>query len=165
MHSAIRPAAPSDVPDIVRLVRELAEYEREPEAATATEADFHTALFPADGYPNTFAHVAEADGRVVGIAVWFVTFSTWNGGNGIWLEDLYVEESQRGTGLGAALLSALAEVCVDRGWQRLEWTVLKWNTPSIDFYRALGAAGMSEWETHRMTGDALEQLARRSELR
>lgn len=162
MHSAIRPATPADLPDIVRLVRELAAYEREPEAATATEADFHAALFPAHGHPTTFALVAEDDGRVVGIAVWFLTFSTWNGGNGIWLEDLYVEESHRGRGLGAALLSALAEICVERGWKRLEWTVLKWNTPSIEFYRALGAAPMSEWETHRVTGEALQGLAARA---
>lgn len=162
MHPAIRPATPADVADIVRLVRELAAYEREPDAATATGADFHRALFPADGHATTFAHVAEVEGRVVGIAVWFATFSTWNGGNGIWLEDLYVEDSQRGRGLGAALLAALAEVCVERGWRRLEWTVLRWNTPSIEFYRALGALPMSEWETHRMTGNALQQLAARA---
>ena len=162
MHSPVRPATPADVPDILRLVRALALYEREPDAATATEADFHAALFPADGHPTTFAHVAEDEGRVVGIAVWFTTFSTWTGTNGIWLEDLFVEDSQRGKGLGVALLAALAELCVERGWRRLEWTVLKWNAPSIAFYESLGAEPMSEWETRRMTGNALEQLAARA---
>ena len=99
------------------------------------------------------------DGTLVGIAVWFVTFSTWTGRNGIWLEDLFVLPEHRGAGHGKALLSALAGECVERGWPRLEWTVLDWNTPSIDFYRSIGAFRMDGWSTHRLTGEPLELLA------
>ena len=155
----IRPATPADVPDLVRLVRELATYEREPDAATATAGQFDAALFPADGAPAAHALVAEADGRVVGMALWFATFSTWTGRQGMWLEDLYVEEAHRGSGLGRALLTELAAECVRRGWPRLEWTVLDWNAPALAFYRGLGAEPMSEWTTQRVSGEALAALA------
>lgn len=158
----IREATPADVPAILRLVRELAEYEREPDAVKATEESFLTTMFPAKGDPTVFGHVAEVDGEdgpeVVGIAIWFLSFSTWTGTNGIWLEDLYVTPSQRGTGLGKQLLTRLAQVCVERGYRRLEWTVLDWNQPSIAFYRSLGAVPMEEWTTNRLTGDALAAL-------
>lgn len=158
----IREATPADVPAILRLVRELAEYEREPDAVEATEESFLTTMFPAKGDPTVFGHVAEIDGEdgpeVVGIAIWFLSFSTWTGTNGIWLEDLYVTPSQRGTGLGKQLLATLARVCVERGYRRLEWTVLDWNEPSIAFYRSLGAVPMEEWTTNRLTGDALAAL-------
>lgn len=155
----VRAARPADVPSIVRLVRALADYEREPDAAVATDDDFARALFPAEGTPTTYCHVAEEGGEVVGIAVWFLTFSTWTGRNGIWLEDLFVLPEYRGGGHGKALLATLARECVDRGFTRLEWTVLDWNTPAIDFYRALGSAPLDEWTTHRVTGTALEGLA------
>ena len=158
----IREATPADVPTILRLVRELAEYEREPDAVKATEESFLTTMFPGKGDPTVFGHVAEVDGEdgpeVVGIAIWFLSFSTWTGTNGIWLEDLYVTPSQRGTGLGKQLLTRLAQVCVERGYRRLEWTVLDWNEPSIAFYRSLGAVPMEEWTTNRLTGDALAAL-------
>lgn len=161
--TTVRPATPGDVPRIVALVRDLAAYEKEPEQAVATEADLARALFPDDGAPTAYAHVGEVDtggGReVVGIAVWFLTFSTWTGVNGIWLEDLFVDPAHRGTGLGKALLAALAGVCAERGYPRLEWCVLNWNTPSIAFYDSLGSLPQDEWTTYRITGEALERLA------
>ena len=155
---SIRTATRDDVPAVLDLIRALAAYEREPDAVETTEADLVAALFPNVGTPTTYCHVAEADGEVVGLAVWFVTFSTWTGRNGIWLEDLFVLPEHRGAGHGRALLSSLAAVCLERGWPRLEWTVLDWNTPSIEFYRSLGAGAMEEWTTHRVTGAALERL-------
>ena len=154
----IREATPDDVPDLIRLVRALAAYEREPDAATATPAQFATALFPDDGDPTAYSLVAEREGAVVGMALWFRSFSTWTGQAGIWLEDLFVEPDQRGHGIGAALLSRLAAICVEHGWTRLEWTVLDWNTPSIEFYRSRGATALEEWTTHRVDGDALHRL-------
>jgi GNAT superfamily N-acetyltransferase len=156
---SVRPATIEDVPRILELVHELADYEREPDAVEATQGDFVAALFPPAGTPTTFAHVAEVDGDVVGMAVWFVSFSTWTGRNGIWLEDLFVRPSHRGAGLGRDLLVALAQVCVERGWRRLEWWVLDWNEPSIGFYRSLGATAEDSWTTYRLTGDALSDLA------
>ncbi|HMJ74864.1 MAG TPA: GNAT family N-acetyltransferase [Iamia sp.] len=155
----VRPATIDDVPRIVELVHDLATYEREPDAVEATVADFVAALFPPSAVPTAFAHVAEVDGEVVGMAVWYVTFSTWTGRNGIWLEDLFVRPEQRGSGLGRALLAALAQVCVERGWRRLEWWVLDWNEPSIGFYRSLGATAHDDWTTYRLTGAPLESLA------
>jgi GNAT superfamily N-acetyltransferase len=154
----IRPATPGDVPAVLQLVRELAAYEKEPDAVEASDADFRRVLFPADGHPTTFCHVAEVDGEVVGIAVWFLSFSTWTGRNGIWLEDLFVLPEHRGAGLGKALLRTLAQVCVERGYQRLEWWVLDWNEPSIAFYEALGARAQDEWTTYRLDGEALDAL-------
>ena len=153
----IRPARPDDLGAIVALVRDLAAYEREPEAAVATESDFAAVLF--GEAPTVFCHVAEADGEVVALAVWFRNFSTWTGRQGIWLEDLYVRPEHRGAGLGRALLRRLAAICVERGWARMEWTVLDWNAPSIAFYRSLGAEPLSEWTTQRLTGPALAALA------
>jgi GNAT superfamily N-acetyltransferase len=104
--------------------------------------------------------VAEVDGQVVGCALWFLNFSTWRGKHGIYLEDLYVQPSQRGSGLGKALLTALAEECVARGYQRLEWWVLNWNAPAIGFYKSLDAIPMDEWTVFRLTDDALDRLGR-----
>lgn len=155
--SAIRPARPEDVPDILRLVRELAAYEREPDAVAATEDDLRRWLFGDD--PVAHVHVAETGGRVVGMALWFRTYSTWTGQPGIHLEDLFVEPGQRGSGHGRALLAELARIAVERGYRRVEWAVLDWNAPSIAFYDALGATPMAEWETYRLTGQALVELA------
>ena len=152
----IRVATADDVPDILRLIRELADYEREPDAVATTEADLHTWVFGPEAVANVL--VAESGTRVVGIALWFRTYSTWTGVPGIHLEDLYVEPDQRGSGLGKALLASLARIAVDRGYQRVEWVVLDWNTPSIEFYKALGARPMQEWSTYRLTGDALAEL-------
>ena len=158
----VRPIRPDDVPAVVGLVRELAEYEEAPDEARMTEEQLHAALF--GDSPALFGHVAVADagaagGQVVGMAVWFLNFSTWRGTHGVYLEDLYVQPQHRGSGLGRELLRTLAEVCVQRGYHRLEWSVLDWNTPSIDFYRAAGAVPMDEWTVFRLTDDALAAFA------
>lgn len=167
--SRIRDARPADVPAIVALVRELAEYEKEPDAVEATDEHFREALFPADpASARSHALVAEtvdADGhaRIVGMAVWYVTFSTWTGRHGIWLEDLFVRPEERGGGLGKALLARLAGIAVERGYRRLEWWVLRWNEPSIAFYDALGATPMDEWLHYRVDGQPLHDLAARDD--
>ncbi|MGB3827199.1 MAG: GNAT family N-acetyltransferase [Ornithinimicrobium sp.] len=157
----IRPAGEDDVPVLLDLVAELAAYEREPQAATGTRKDYVAALFPKDRDPVATAFVAESDGEVVGMAIWFLTFSTWTARHGLWLEDLYVKTDHRGQGIGTELMSALARVCLERGYPRMEWTVLDWNTPAIEVYHHLGAAPMSEWTTQRLTGSALADLASR----
>ena len=157
MSGAVRTARPGDVPDVLALVRELATYEREPDAVETTGQMLHDALFGPS--PVASCHVAVLDGQVVGMALWYVTFSTWKGVPGLWLEDLFVRESARGTGLGRALLQTLAAVCVDRGYARFEWWVLDWNAPAIGFYASLGAVPQDEWTVHRVDGDALRELA------
>jgi GNAT superfamily N-acetyltransferase len=153
----IRPAAPADVPVLLELVHELAAYEREPDAVEATEAMLRDALFgPA---PLASCHVAVLDGEVVGFALWYVTFSTWKGRAGLWLEDLFVRPAARGRGLGKALLTALAGVCVERDYARFEWWVLDWNDSAFGFYRSLGAVAQDEWTTMRVDGEALETLS------
>lgn len=159
MTATVRSAGPQDVPELLRLVHALAEYEREPDAVQATEQMYADVLFPTQGHPTAFAEVAEVDGEVVGMAIWFLSFSTWTGTNGVWLEDLFVEPAHRGSGLGVALLRRLASICVERGYRRFEWWVLDWNSPSIDFYRAAGARAMDEWTTYRMDGAALHSFA------
>ncbi|HVT21741.1 MAG TPA: GNAT family N-acetyltransferase [Mycobacteriales bacterium] len=149
----IRPAREDDVPVIVSLIRELADYEREPDAVEATDADIRTALFGPS--PKAFCHVAESGGDVVGFALWFLNFSTWTGRHGIYLEDLFVRPAARGTGLGRALLMTLVGIARERGYGRVEWSVLDWNTPAIDFYRSLGARPMDDWTVWRLDGDAL----------
>lgn len=152
----IRPATPADVPVILRFVRELAAFEREPNAVTATEADLAAALFgPA---PAAEAVIAEL-GEPVGFALFFHNFSTWTGRRGLYLEDLYVTPAARGGGVGAALLRHLAGVALDRGCARFEWAVLDWNTDAIAFYRAMGAVGQDEWTVQRVSGEALARLA------
>jgi GNAT superfamily N-acetyltransferase len=143
---------------MVKLIYELAEYERAPEECHITNQQLRTALFCES--PALFAHVAELDGEVVGCALWFKNFSTWDGQHGIYLEDLYVRPGARGTGLGKALLVALAEECVRQGYTRLQWWVLNWNEPAIGFYKSLGAIPMDEWTVYRVNGAALNQLAR-----
>jgi GNAT superfamily N-acetyltransferase len=153
----IRPAIPADVPDIYRQIRELAAYERSADELTGTEADLAAALFaPA---PAIFAHVAVHEGAVAGFALWFLNYSTWVGRHGIYLEDLYVRPELRGHGYGRALLAELAGICADRGYGRLEWWVLDWNSPAVGFYRALGAVAMDDWTVYRLTGPALHALA------
>lgn len=152
----IRPATAADVPAMVRLVHDLAAYERAPEQCVLTDEMLHERLFGTQ--PALYAHVAEADGAVVGTAIWFLNFSTWDGVHGIHLEDLYVDPAQRGSGLGKALLTELARVCVERGYSRLQWQVLDWNTPSIEFYRSLGAVDLEDWRTYRLSGEALQAV-------
>jgi GNAT superfamily N-acetyltransferase len=154
----IREATAADVPAIHAMVRSLAEYEKALHEVKATEAQLRTVLFgPA---PAAFAFVAEDDdtGETVGFALWFLNFSTWEGVHGIYLEDLYVRPESRGGGHGRALLQRLAQVCTERGYARLQWSVLDWNTPSIGFYDSLGATHEQEWLGYRLTGTALTTL-------
>ena len=153
----IRRVEPGDVDPVVGLVHELAEYERAADSCLLTAGRLTAALFGPS--PALFGHVAEVDGEVVGCALWFLSFSTWRGVHGLYLEDLYVRPAHRGAGLGRALLAALAGVCAERGYARLEWAVLDWNAPSIAFYRAIGAVPMDGWTTQRLDGDALAALA------
>lgn len=154
----IRPATERDLPAILALVHELAAYEREPDAVTGTEDTYRAVLFPPDEAPRAWAHVAEEEGQVVGLALWFLTFSTWTGRHGLWLEDLFVTPEHRGKGLGRDLMAALAAICVERDYPRMEWTVLDWNTPAIGLYRHLGAEPLADWTSQRLTGAALRAL-------
>jgi GNAT superfamily N-acetyltransferase len=150
-------ATHQDVPLILDLIRELAEYEHEPDAAQATAEQIHAALF--GERPAAEAVIARLDGEPAGWALWFQNFSTWTGQPGLWLEDLFVRPDYRRRGVGKALLVFLARLCVERDYGRFEWSVLDWNTPAVDFYRALGAEAMAEWTTQRLTGEALRRLA------
>ncbi|HEX7661868.1 MAG TPA: GNAT family N-acetyltransferase [Pseudonocardiaceae bacterium] len=154
--SRVRRVRPEDVPAVVELVHGLAAYEKAPEECHLTEDQLRTALFTDS--PALFGHVAEVDGKVVGIALWFLTFSTWRGVHGIYLEDLFVRPEHRGGGLGRALLTALAAECVRRGFGRLEWSVLDWNTPAIGFYESLRAQPVSGWTVYRLAGGGLAEL-------
>jgi len=154
----IRRVARSDVERVVALAHELADYEKAPDECHLTATQLHAALFGPE--PALFGHVAEVDGEVVGFAVWFLSFSTWRGVHGLYLEDLFVRPEHRGSGLGRALLVALARECVERGYERFEWSVLNWNTPSIEFYRSQGAVPLDEWTRYRLADDALAALAR-----
>ncbi|MFJ9541647.1 GNAT family N-acetyltransferase [Streptomyces sp. NPDC101225] len=154
----IRTATPADVPVVHGLIRELAEYEKLPHEAKATEAQLHEALFGT--HPAAFAHIAADDttGDPVGFALWFLNFSTWRGVHGIHLEDLYVRPTARGAGHGKSLLAELARICATRGYERLEWSVLDWNAPSIAFYESLGARPQDGWTVYRLTDEALAAL-------
>ncbi len=153
----VRGATIADVSAIHGLVQALAEYERAPHEVVATALDLERALFSET--PGVWALVAEEQGAVVGFALWFVTYSTWVGRHGMWLEDLFVLPERRGAGIGKALLVELARICVERDYRRLEWNVLDWNEPALRFYQSLEAAPLDEWTVHRLTGPALARLA------
>ena len=153
----IRRVAESDVAAVVKLVHELAEYERSAHECRLTDEQLRAALFAE--HPALFGHVAEVDGQVVGMALWFLNFSTWDGVHGIYLEDLYVTPEHRGSGIGRQLLETLAQECVAKGYTRFQWWVLNWNEPSIGFYKKLGAVPMDDWTVYRVSGSALEDLA------
>ena len=153
----IRPALAGDVPTILHFVRELAAFEREPDAVKATEEMLKNALFGPT--PAAEAVVASRDGELVGFALFFHNFSTWTGRRGLYLEDLYVTPAARGEGVGTALLRHLARIAVERDCARFEWSVLDWNADAIAFYRAMGAEGLDEWTVQRVTGPALARLA------
>jgi GNAT superfamily N-acetyltransferase len=155
--TGIRRVRESDVAAVVGLVHELAEYERAPLECQLSRSQLRRALFGPE--PALFGHVAEVDGTVVGCALWFLSYSTWKGSHGIYLEDLYVRPEYRGRGLGRGLLAALAAESCRRGFSRLEWSVLDWNMTAIGFYKNLGAVPQEDWTTFRMDGDALVTLA------
>lgn len=152
----IRYAVTEDAPRILQLIKDLAEYERAPLEAKATLEQIEETIF-ADK-PTAFCHVAEEDGVVVGISIWFLNYSTWLGKPGIYLEDLFVDPAFRGKGYGLALLKELGMICIERDYERLQWWVLDWNEPSIEFYRSLGAEPMDEWTVFRVSGQALKKL-------
>ena len=154
---ALRTATADDVPLIVYFIRALAEYEKLADQCVATEERVRESLFGARPFAEVI--LAEADGKPAGFALFFHNYSTFLARPGIYLEDLFVEPGLRGRGIGKALLARLAAIAMERGCGRLEWWVLKWNTPSIDFYKSLGAVAMDEWEVYRVTGEALERLA------
>ena len=158
MALAIHRARKEQVGLVLSLIRELAEYEKLSHEVEATEAMIDAALFGEE--PRLFCEIAEWGGEAVGFAVWFVNFSTFSGRHGIYLEDLFVRPAHRGKGIGKALLAYLAKLCVQRGWSRLQWSVLDWNTPSITFYKSLGAEMMDEWTVCRINGAALTALAK-----
>lgn len=160
MPARLRFADSSDAATILRLVRELATYEREPDAVQATEDDLRVQLEdPQRPFECVIAEVDEADPFAVGFALFFHNYSTWRGRRGLYLEDLYVDPQWRGRGIGKLLLQALAGIAVARGCPRMEWSVLDWNRPAIDFYEALGARPMSKWTTYRLADDALAGFA------
>ena len=157
MALSIRSVRPGEAGLVLSLIRELAEYEKLADRVEATEAMIETALFGEDA--TTRCEVAEWEGEIAGQAIWFTNFSTFRGRNGLYLEDLYVRPAYRGRGIGRALLARLARECATRGWPRLEWAVLDWNQPAIDFYRSLGAEVAPDWRLCRLDGAALERLA------
>ena len=157
MSLIIRRARPDEAGLVLSLVRELAEYEKLSHEVEATEAMIGEALFGSN--VRLFCDIAEWNGEAAGFAVWFINFSTFSGRSGIYLEDLFVRPALRGKGIGKALLSHLAKECVANGWSRLQWAVLDWNTPSIEFYQSLGADLMDEWTVCRVGGAALTALA------
>jgi GNAT superfamily N-acetyltransferase len=153
----LRPATAEDVPTILGFIRELAEYEREPNAVVATEGDLLR-----DGWgqtPRFVALIAEYDSVAAGFALYFTTYSTWRGHHGIWLEDLYVTPALRSQGIGKALLARVARIAVEQGCPRMEWSVLNWNEPSIAVYRHVGAIVMSDWRIMRLADEPLKELA------
>lgn len=152
----IRPAVNDDVDALVALIGDLAEYERSPDSLQIEPGQLRTALF--GDSPTVFAHVADDGDRIVGMAIWFLNFSTWTGRSGIYLEDLYVRPEGRSQGIGRALLAALASIAVQAGYGRIDWSVLDWNELAIRFYRSVGAAPMDEWTGYRLSGEALAAL-------
>jgi GNAT superfamily N-acetyltransferase len=157
MATTIRSAIPTDVPQILAFIRALAAFEREPDAVSATEAGLLR-----DGFgpnPFFFCLIAEHNSRPAGFALYFFNYSTWKGCPGLYLEDLFVLPEFRGQGIGKALLQRVAAHAVEKGCPRLQWEVLDWNTPAIDFYRAMGAEFLDEWRNVRVSGDALLRLA------
>jgi GNAT superfamily N-acetyltransferase len=157
MPTTIRPAIPADIPQILAFIRALAAYEREPDAVTATEAGLLNDGFGPHPYYSCL--MAEQDGHPAGFALYFFNYSTWMGRPGLYLEDLFVPPEFRGLGIGKTLLKKVAAIAVEQRCPRLQWEVLDWNTPAIDFYRAMGAEFLDEWRNVRISGEALTRLA------
>jgi diamine N-acetyltransferase len=154
---SVRPAVRADVPLILSLIRELADYEREPHAVVAGAAEIEAALFAEA--PKVFCDIAEWNGAPAGFALWFYNFSTWRGRHGLYLEDLFVRPAFRANGIGRSLLALLARRCVEQRLDRMEWSVLAWNELALGVYRGVGAEVMEEWRTCRLSGEALGRLA------
>ena len=154
----VRPATPADVPQILAFIRALAAYERAPKAVTATEADLLAHGFGPN--PFYFCLIAEHNDRPAGFAFYFFNYSTWMGRPGLYLEDLFVVPECRGLGIGKALLEQVAAIAVQKGCPRLQWEVLDWNSPAIEFYRAMGAEFLDSWRNVRLSGEALNRLAK-----
>jgi GNAT superfamily N-acetyltransferase len=152
----IRPARRDEASIILQLIKDLAEYEKAPDAVKATERELFETIF-ADN-PKVFCDLVEVDGDIAGMAIWFLNYSTWQGKHGIYLEDLYVKPEYRGRGYGKALLQHLASICNERGYGRFQWWVLDWNSPAIEFYSSLGAEAMSEWTVYRVSDEPLRRL-------
>ena len=157
MTAVIRPARPGDEAEITAMIHELAAFERAAEQCTVTETQMRTALFGPD--PTAHAHVAEVGGRIAASAVWYVSFSTWDGQAGIYLEDLFVRPTFRRRGLARALMRELASICVANGYSRLTWAVLDWNIDAIALYEEIGGKPLSEWISYRVSGPSLSALA------
>ena len=156
----IRPGVEEDVPVILELIQALAEYEKvRPEKVPVDQAVLRESLFGAR--PAAEVLLAEVEGETAGLALFFHNFSTWQGRRGLYLEDLFVRPAMRGRGIGKALLCELARIAMERGCARMEWAVLDWNTPSIEFYKSLSAVPMDEWTIFRLTAPAIERLAGR----
>jgi GNAT superfamily N-acetyltransferase len=157
----IRRATAADARIVLELIQELAEYEKAPHEVIAREVDLIETLFT--NQPQVFCDLIEDEGVVAGMAIWFLNYSTWQGKHGIYLEDLFIRPEFRGRGFGKSLLLHLAEICEREGYGRLQWWVLDWNSPAIEFYRSLGAEAMSEWTVFRVSGEALKKLGQGSE--
>jgi GNAT superfamily N-acetyltransferase len=152
----IRPARRDEVGIVLQLIHDLAIYEKAPNEVEATEKELLETIFASD--PKVFCDLAEVDGEIAGMAIWFLNYSTWQGKHGIYLEDLFIKPEYRGRGYGKALLKHLAKICDDKGYGRFQWWVLDWNSPAIEFYRSLGAVAMDEWTVYRVSGQALKEL-------
>ena len=152
----IRPAKREEVGDVLQLIQDLATYEKAPDQVEASEDDLLNTIFAKE--PRVFCDLVEVDGQIAGMAIWFLNYSTWQAKHGIYLEDLYIKPEFRARGYGKALLKHLAQICDKEGYGRLQWWVLDWNSPAIEFYRSLGAEAMDEWTVYRTSGQALKDL-------
>jgi GNAT superfamily N-acetyltransferase len=152
----IRPAKIQEVGEVLHLIQDLAIYEKAPEQVEAIEEDLLNTIFASD--PRVFCDLVEVDGQIAGMAIWFLNYSTWQAKHGIYLEDLFIKPEYRGRGYGKALLKHLAKICDEKGYGRLQWWVLDWNSPAIEFYKSLGAEAMDEWTVYRTSGKALKDL-------
>ncbi|MDP4614676.1 MAG: GNAT family N-acetyltransferase [Candidatus Nanopelagicales bacterium] len=152
----IRPAKREEVGEVLQLIQDLATYEKAPDQVEASRDDLLNTIFAKE--PRVFCDLVEVDGQIAGMAIWFLNYSTWQAKHGIYLEDLYIKPEFRAKGYGKALLKHLAQICDKEGYGRLQWWVLDWNSPAIEFYRSFGAEAMDEWTVYRTSGQALKDL-------
>ena len=152
----IRPAKREEVDEVLQLIQDLATYEKAPDQVEASRDDLLNTIFAKE--PRVFCDLVEVDGQIAGMAIWFLNYSTWQAKHGIYLEDLYIKPEFRARGYGKALLKHLAQICDKEGYGRLQWWVLDWNSPAIEFYRSFGAEAMDEWTVYRTSGQALKDL-------